>query len=89
MSREKGTAAPLRRYLGIGDRSPVISICRRRWAAIGITTVLVELLLIGRTGADTALPAFLVFGAVGVVWPRSTSLRPAPTGPPGLADVLG
>jgi leader peptidase (prepilin peptidase)/N-methyltransferase len=46
---------------------PVIAICRRHPVALGVTAVLVEALLICRIGADAALPAFLVFGAIGVV----------------------
>lgn len=46
---------------------PVGAICRRNLVPVAVAAVVVEALLIWRVGADPALPAFLVLGAVGVV----------------------
>ncbi|MHA6794907.1 prepilin peptidase [Pseudonocardia bannensis] len=46
---------------------PIGVICRRNAVPVAVAAVLVEALLVRRIGADPALPAFLVLGAVGVV----------------------
>jgi leader peptidase (prepilin peptidase)/N-methyltransferase len=46
---------------------PVVAICRRNAVPMIIVTLVVEVLLAWRIGADAALPAFLVAGVAGVV----------------------
>jgi hypothetical protein len=46
---------------------PVVAICRRNLPATAVATAQVEAVLVLRIGADAALPAFLVLGALGVV----------------------